>query len=334
MALSIFVCEFVTGGGLGGRVAEGPFADLRHEGELMAAALCRDLMALPGVRVTLARDRALPPPDDRAVSVAWVAADQPGEPWLSWTHAASAHDALWPVAPETDGVLERLSGLAANAGRLLLGSTPDAVRLTASKSATAARLAAAGVPVVPTLRPEDAPDTAHGWVVKPDDGAGSDGVRHLPDRAALDTWRASGATAGMLLQPFVPGEPCSLSLLCRAGRAWILSVNRQRILLKPDGALHFRGCEVGALNGLRAELKPLADAVATAIPGLWGYVGVDLVLAEDGPVVVEVNPRLTTSYAGLGAVLESNPAALVLGLRDGEPAMPVPREGRTAVISV
>jgi len=30
--------------------------------------------------------------------------------------------------------------------------------------------------------------------------------------------------------------------------------------------------------------------------------------------VLEINPRLTTSYAGLGAALSSNPAALVLAL--------------------
>jgi predicted ATP-grasp superfamily ATP-dependent carboligase len=34
--------------------------------------------------------------------------------------------------------------------------------------------------------------------------------------------------------------------------------------------------------------------------------------------VLEVNPRLTTSYVGLGAAIGMNPAALVLSLLDGE----------------
>jgi predicted ATP-grasp superfamily ATP-dependent carboligase len=35
------------------------------------------------------------------------------------------------------------------------------------------------------------------------------------------------------------------------------------------------------------------------IPGLAGYVGIDLLLPDGGdPLIVEINPRLTTSYVG------------------------------------
>jgi predicted ATP-grasp superfamily ATP-dependent carboligase len=48
------------------------------------------------------------------------------------------------------------------------------------------------------------------------------------------------------------------------------------------------------------------------------------VLAEHGPVVVEINPRLTTSYVGLGAALDCSPAALVLDLIDAERPFSLP----------
>jgi len=60
--------------------------------------------------------------------------------------------------------------------------------------------------------------------------------------------------------------------------------------------------------------QQIASAVAAAIPGLWGYVGVDLIEGPDGPVVLEINPRLTTSYAGLRDAVGVNPAGLVLDL--------------------
>jgi predicted ATP-grasp superfamily ATP-dependent carboligase len=41
---------------------------------------------------------------------------------------------------------------------------------------------------------------------------------------------------------------------------------------------------------------------------------VDLIETAGGPVVVEVNPRLTTSYAGLRRAIGLNAAELVLGL--------------------
>ena len=55
---------------------------------------------------------------------------------------------------------------------------------------------------------------------------------------------------------------------------------------------------------------------------LRGYVGVDLVLgpAEDGSrdVVLEVNPRLTTSYVGLSCLAKGNLAAEMLAAAEGK----------------
>jgi predicted ATP-grasp superfamily ATP-dependent carboligase len=66
---------------------------------------------------------------------------------------------------------------------------------------------------------------------------------------------------------------------------------------------------------LAAELEPIAAAVARTLPGLWGHVGIDLIDSPDrGPVVVDINPRLTTSYAGLRGSIGANPAALLLSL--------------------
>ena len=52
-----------------------------------------------------------------------------------------------------------------------------------------------------------------------------------------------------------------------------------------------------------------------------GYLGVDLVLGEaaDGSddVVIEINPRLTTSYVGLRALARENLAAAMLDVASG-----------------
>ncbi|HEU5303158.1 MAG TPA: ATP-grasp domain-containing protein, partial [Gemmatimonadales bacterium] len=65
-----------------------------------------------------------------------------------------------------------------------------------------------------------------------------------------------------------------------------------------------------------------------------GYVGVDLILTRHGPAVLEINPRLTTSYCGLRQAVGVNTAAVVLSLPPrpcgyaDDPAVP---RGRTAV---
>src|SRR5690606_33405771 len=60
----------------------------------------------------------------------------------------------------------------------------------------------------------------------------------------------------------------------------------------------------GRLPVLPADDQParaLVNRVGQANPGLAGYVGVDMILVDGDPqrpVIVEINPRLTTSYLG------------------------------------
>src|SRR5262249_42859079 len=73
--------------------------------------------------------------------------------------------------------------------------------------------------------------------------------------------------------------------------------------------------------------RRLAETAVAAVPGLQGYVGVDLVLgsAGDGSQdwVIEINPRLTTSYVGLRALAEDNLAEVMLAVARGEPVAPL-----------
>ena len=306
--MNIFVFEWVSGGGL---VAEPLPPSLAREGDMMLRALLDDLTPLPGVRVLASRDPRLPP-------LAGVGAivPAPGEGALElYARGARAGDAAWPIAPETEGALERLTRETLQLGKILLASRPGAVRLTASKHATALALRAAGVPTVPTFRegdPVPPPAMPGRWIVKPDDGAGCDGAVIVPDwRAASD--RLAMRSGRLVAQPWIEGCALSLSLLCCEGRALLLSCNRQHVRIT-DGRPALAGITVNGVADQAGRFAELAERIAVAIPGLWGYVGVDLVLAKEGPVVLEINPRLTTSYCGLRRALGINTAAMVLDL--------------------
>ncbi|MCJ7721336.1 ATP-grasp domain-containing protein, partial [Candidatus Bathyarchaeota archaeon] len=49
-----------------------------------------------------------------------------------------------------------------------------------------------------------------------------------------------------------------------------------------------------------------------AVNGLKGYVGVDMILTEEEPIVIEVNPRITTSYIGLKRAAKFNTAQAIV----------------------
>ena len=50
-----------------------------------------------------------------------------------------------------------------------------------------------------------------------------------------------------------------------------------------------------------------------------GYFGIDFVRTGAGPVVIEVNPRLTSSYAGLRPALGLNVAEWMVAAATGAP---------------
>ena len=89
-------------------------------------------------------------------------------------------------------------------------------------------------------------------------------------------------------------------------------------VLDEDNKLDLDGITVDALDDNQGIYAGLATSVAAALPGLRGYVGIDFIATDDGPVVLEINPRLTTSYCGLGAILGTNPAELIISAASGK----------------
>jgi predicted ATP-grasp superfamily ATP-dependent carboligase len=322
--LKILVLEYVTGGGMR---QESIHSALAEEGGRMLRALADDLLAVAGVELIILHDDRLPaPPADARVQPVSVAAA--AFPRL-WRAGIAACDAVWPIAPETGGILERLCLDVEAAGKPLLNSPAATVRLATSKLATARQLAAAGVSVAETLPlPEWPTQTGRPFVIKPDDGVGCEGLRIVRDPARF--CRLKQHSQSWIAQPWLEGEALSLSALFADGKARLLSLNRQ--LVEAEGlGLALRGCRVNAREDADGRWQALAGQVAAALPGLWGYAGIDLVLGRDGPSVLEINPRLTTSYAGLRRATGENPAALVLNLLAAGELPPPRREAGRAV---
>jgi predicted ATP-grasp superfamily ATP-dependent carboligase len=300
----VFVYEFLSAGG-------GGDAALRDAGVAMRDAIVGDLLQLPGVTVGVASDDdALTLAASPALHVVQPARDEPAPAFVR--RQAAAHDLTWVVAPETAGVLAALQ--AAVEPARWVGSSAAAIATASSKRATLQALAAAGV-----ATPLDRPDERDRWIVKPDDGAGTvDTRRHSSRAAALtdaDARRRAGHAA--TVEPWVDGEALSVTMRVDAAGVEALAFNRQRIGIDADGRLHDDGVDVDALrregDARVPPLAALAARVAAAIPGLRGVVGFDLVWHPvRGPVVIEVNPRVTCAYVGLSQRLGRNVAAEVL----------------------
>lgn len=263
---------------------------LAPEARQMVMALLEDSIAVAGLEPCV----AVTPELADSIPAAHRVLAAPGESTVDfWRRATADVDAVVPIAPESGQVLARMTADLEAAGRCVLGSSVSAVRVAGSKSRTATALRQAGVAVVPTwIIGDPLPGPGGRWLLKPDDGVDCDGICMLPGPPAA-------IPDGQVLQPVLPGRPCSLCLLCTDDDVTVLSCNEQRI--SGDGeTFRYHGSRV-AVGPVMAQQRRLAEAIHEAIPGLYGLVGVDFLDADGDLTVVEVNPRPTTSFAGLRA---------------------------------
>ena len=155
-------------------------------------------------------------------------------------------------------------------------------------------------------------------VLKPIDGAGSLDVHLLRQPGELP----GPAPGRRRLERYCPGLPASISCLCGLGQLLTLPAGEQ--LLTAGGTLTYVGGRLPLEAALDRRAARLARQVFEALPGALGYFGIDLVLGPDPAgaedTVIEINPRLTTSYAGLRALAEDNLAAALLDVAAGRRA--------------
>lgn len=291
-------------------------AELLAAGRAMRDAMAGDLARLTGVDVTVAvgqQEAGHPCPATGGRTVTPLA----GESGVAFVRRQAAlHDLCWIVAPETGGLLLALHA-AVGAARWI-GCDAAAIRQATSKQATCAALARAGI-----RTPQDFAAGHRGaWIVKPDDGAGSVATRRHRTResAQSDLRRRQAAGQSALLQACVEGDALSVSLVVGPELARPVALNRQRLHIDGAGFLHDLGVQPAALEAADPRgprLQALSAQVAAALPGLRGYVGIDVVWNErEGPVVIEVNPRVTCAYVGLSALLGRNLAADILRMHE------------------
>jgi len=301
--------------------------------------LIADLSAIDGHQIVTTVDPRFPLPAPAGVDVVTLTSTR--GPRLG--ALISSVDAVWLIAPETDRCLERLTARAERKRTIILGSGSDPIRRASDKAALARLLARHGVPH-PETRVIDpwhenwkaavkiaAYDLGYPLVVKPARGAGCEGVSLARDARelgqAVTTARQINRVGRVLLQRHVRGVAASVSLLADGRRAVALTTNGQ--VVKGGRPFAYHGGMTPLDHPLARRAGEQAVRTCEAIPGLRGYVGVDLILTGSEAFVIEVNPRLTTAYLGVRAALDQNVAAMALAACAG--TLPEPSPARRSV---
>ncbi len=325
--MNIFVSEYVCGGAWPEERIE---TSLAREGRAMLTALVEDLSRLPDARVLTTWDGRLGECPLRNCDVHVV--NPPAEEGIVFANLVLASDVVWVIAPETDSALatrrslfDVVQHLTPTSGCRFIGSSFPAMVECSNKLSLSLLLGGQGIATPGTVEfdPSNAP--VNWWnlpiVIKPSDGAGSQDTFLI--RTPFEFWTVCqelqriAKQRDFVLQPFVPGKALSVALLITEDGLIRETLPVAEQHLSTDGRFRYLGGRIPA--DISAEsavaVQQLAERACRAVPGLTGYVGCDIVM-RDGrslePVLIEINPRLTSSYLGYRQLTDDNIPARLL----------------------
>lgn len=312
-ALRLLIYEDLISGGYQATHPHDPIPDsLLVEGRAMLAALAEDLSQIRDVQATvivLAEHQDVLPQGVRACV---VEAESQRNAVDCLVALASEFDQTLLIAPETGGRLRNLASWVIEAGGRLLGASPDEIALYGDKRRTA-EFWSATPELSRVIRSTQAIDMKE---VKSDRGLGPVVVKPRDGCGAVETWRFDSADQipdlnehDWRIEPFYPGTAASIAFLGSGKRLVPLLAGEQLVSCR-DGRFIYQGGRFPLPGCLQERAQELGRRIAKAGVKLpTGYFGIDLILgdAEDGSedVLLEVNPRLTTSYVGLRPMFRS-----------------------------
>ena len=293
-----FLFEFITGGGLIGQALPD---SLVREARMMVQTLIKELIACGHYKITITRDSRVQLFD---YDINQHTINIPFKKVLP--ELVQKSEVCWLIAPETENCLYNLTDLFIQNASTFIGSDLNAVHTTSSKLITCNILENANICTPDTKLLKDViPDSKSGWIIKPDDGVGAQNCIYLSDRLTLREDMAIKENDNYIIQPFIEGEHMSMSLFVYNKNIQLLSCNKQEITLKKN-LISLTGIGVNEFLSYQDQMRELAESIVSAIPGFSGYIGIDLVRSNNNFFVIDINPRFTTSYAGISASLGIN----------------------------
>ena len=215
-----------------------------------------------------------------------------------------------------------------DAGLTWVGPPPDAIAAMGSTVDAKVRLAAAGVPVLPTWTPDEVPAGAYPVLVKASHGGGGRGMRVVRDPADLDSAVAAArreaesafGDGSVFVEPWVEApRHVEVQVLADAHGTVVALGERECSIQRRHQKIVEEAPSPAVSAALRARLAAASVAAAREI----GYVGagtVEFLLAPDGRIAfLEVNTRLQVEHPVTECVTGLDLVRLQIEVAEGAP---------------
>ena len=153
-------------------------------------------------------------------------------------------------------------------------------------------------------------------IIKPINGVDCEKIKIINKKEDINKIRDYELGTEIIIQEFIEGESCSVSLISDGNTAIPLSLNKQNIILNNDKNL-YNGGMLPYNHKLKEEAFKISKKAIENIKGIKGFIGVDLIL-NDEVTFIEINSRFTTPYIGLKEIININIGDTILKLLDNK----------------
>lgn len=282
----------------------------------MLESVALDFLDIRHIELVVPHDQRLTPPD---LPCRFLPIRSAGHERAQLAKIAAEADWTLLIAPEFDRHLQSRSEWILELSGRLLSPDPDFIALTADKYQLNCRLHALGAPVPNgcLLQPRERPPShwSYPLIRKPRYGAGSGDIATIACESELH----QDVGGEVYVEQFCPGWAASVAALCGPRRQRLLPACQQR--LSDDGRFKYLGGCLPMPAHLDERARRVARSVLRHLPQTTGYIGCDIVLGNDpsgaDDRLIEVNPRITTSYVGLRQISEVNLAEAMIAVAKG-----------------
>jgi len=217
------------------------------------------------------------------------------------------YDKILVLAPEENMEMYNIVDSLEEKGVCLINCSSEFIKITTCKKNTYNNIKSCHENLIDIYHDYKEIDLNKKIVAKISDGLGSENLYIFKNRKDLEESEKIIKNKHFF-QDYKNGKIISINIVSNEKKFIIISINEQVYKYKSSCEISLEEVFIGKYNHMIIEFKLFVDRIMSNFTGYHGFFGIDAILDENNNIfLLEINPRLTSSYIGLNASLGFSP---------------------------
>ena len=220
------------------------------------------------------------------------------------------YDYIIPIMPESELILYDYSKYLESFKINTVLSDSRTIRICSDKYEFYNFISSTNIKTIKTYLKYTKSPNGNEYIIKDRYGTGCSHIRITKSSKELKKIKTN-----QIIQEYISGEDYSASVFFTNDNFYLLTINQQFIKVNNKNQIFLSGIMVNIKHELYIVIISLISKIKSILPGLQGFVGIDFLISKKEIFIVEINPRLTTSFVGVYETLGVNIIDLIINAK-------------------